>query len=144
MRKYPKSTMIQFTQAKYSRRCLVQSVILNSSITVTLKYLPPMYHALTKAYVIYIRHTSFQLYHCHFSAKYLHELYHDGEPTTSDRVTLNHTKSYDFCKTDERGEWFDIFVALTQYLLSGESKVGFLNNRHGRNLIHKVYLFISC
>jgi hypothetical protein len=51
---------------------------------------------------------------------------------------LNRTKTYDFCKVDERGEWFDVFVALIQYLLSGESKVGFLNMSHPRNLIHKV------
>ena len=52
---------------------------------------------------------------------------------------LNRTKAYDFCNVDERGEWFDVFVALIKYLLSGESKVGFLNNSHPRNLIHKVW-----
>jgi hypothetical protein len=31
------------------------------------------------------------------------------------------------------GKWFDVFVALIQYLLSGESKVGLLNNSHSRN-----------
>ena len=51
---------------------------------------------------------------------------------------LDRTKMYDFCNVEERGEWFDVFVALIQYLLSGESKVGFLNKSHPRNLIHKV------
>lgn len=88
--------------------------------------------------MIYIRHTSFQLYHCQFPQNYLQELYNNGESASTDDVTLNRTKPYDFCKVDERGEWFDIFVALIQYLLSGESKVGFLNNQHKRNLIHKV------
>jgi hypothetical protein len=91
--------------------------------------------------VIYVHHTSFQLYHCVFPQQYLHELYHDGEPSAiSEGVILNRSKSFDFCKVNERGEWFDIFVALIQYLLSGESKVGFLNNSHPRNLIHKVFL----
>ena len=51
---------------------------------------------------------------------------------------LNRTKTYDFRRVEERGEWFDVFVALIQYLLSGESKVGFLNNSHPQNLIHKA------
>lgn len=41
---------------------------------------------------------------------------------------------------EDRAEWYDIFVALVQYLLSGESDVGYLNNkgRTGRvNRIHK-------
>ena len=91
--------------------------------------------------MIYIRHTSFQLYHCKFPQKYLQELYDDGEPTTSEGVILSRTKPYDFCKVDERREWFDVFVALIQYLLSGESKVGFLNNQHPWNLIHKVHVY---
>ena len=51
---------------------------------------------------------------------------------------LTHTKSYDFAKVDERGNWLEVFVALIQYLVSGESKVGFLNKNHPWNLIHKV------
>ena len=89
--------------------------------------------------MIYIQHTSFQLFHCDVPRSYLHELYHDGEPSSSSGgVNLHKTKPYDFCKVDERAEWFDVFVALMQYLLSGESKVGFLNNNHPRNLIHRV------
>jgi hypothetical protein len=64
-------------------------------------------------------------------------MYHAGKPSTSG-VVLSRTKMYDFCEVDERGQWFDVFVALIQYLLSGESKVGFLNNEHPWNLIHKV------
>ena len=37
------------------------------------------------------------------------------------------------------GECFDIFITMIQYLLSGESKVGFLNNSHHWNLIHKIF-----
>ena len=48
------------------------------------------------------------------------------------------TKAYDFCDVVERGEWLEVFVALVQYLVSGESKVGFLNKSHPWNLIHKV------
>jgi hypothetical protein len=93
--------------------------------------------------VIYIQHTSFQLYHCLFPQRYLHELDHDGEPKTSNGVILNRSKAYDLCKVDERGEWFHISVALIRYLLSGESKVGFLNNSHPRNLIHQVYFLLA-
>lgn len=91
--------------------------------------------------MIYIRHASFQLYHCEFPQKYLKELYHEGVPALGD-VFLNRTRPYDFCDVADRGDWFDIFVALVQYLLSGESKVGFLNN-HPRNLIHKVLQLLS-
>ena len=51
---------------------------------------------------------------------------------------LNRTKAYDFADADERAAWFDVFVALIQYLLSGESKVGYLNNPRTENPIHKV------
>jgi hypothetical protein len=57
---------------------------------------------------------------------------------SSEGVTLNRTKAYDFANVEERGEWFDVFVALIQYLLSGESKVGYLNNLRSENPIHKV------
>jgi len=69
----------------------------------------------------------------------LHELYHDGEPDpTSEGVTLKRTKSYNFSDIGERGKWLEVFVALIQYLLSGESKVGYLNNSRQENRIHKV------
>ena len=55
-------------------------------------------------------------------------------------MTLSKTRWYNFADITERGEWFDVFVALIQYLLSGESKVGYLNNSPGKwNLIHKVF-----
>jgi len=68
-------------------------------------------------------------------------MHKDGQPPLDLDVTLKNTKAYNFADTNERGEWFDIFVALIQYLLSGESKVGFLNNTSpgNWNLIHKVY-----
>jgi hypothetical protein len=56
------------------------------------------------------------------------------------QIELRHTKSYNFSNIVERGEWVDVFVALIRYLVSGESKVGFLNNKHSWNLIHKVSL----
>ena len=40
------------------------------------------------AYMIYIRHTSFQLYHSQFSQKYLQILYNNGALTTSEEVSL--------------------------------------------------------
>ena len=85
------------------------------------------------------------MYHCHFPQQYLKRIYSDGElgefdenGNPSEGVILKQTKPYDFSKVDERGEWLEIFVALIQYLVSGESKVGFLNN-NSWNLIHKVY-----
>jgi hypothetical protein len=96
---------------------------------------------LTQAYVVYIQHTSFRLYHCHFPKAYLYDVYYKDEPGVHlDGVTLKKTKADNLVDIDERGEWFDIFVALIQYLLSGESKVGYLNNLSpGKwNPIHKV------
>ena len=60
-----------------------------------------------------------------------------GEPT-SEGVELKRTKPFDFCDVTERRDWLEIFVALIRYLVSGESKVGFLNKLHPWNLIHKV------
>lgn len=51
------------------------------------------------------------------------------------------TREYDFANQIERAEWFDIFVALVRYLLSGESKVGYLNDGRGKeNPIHKRHM----
>ena len=90
-----------------------------------------------EAFVIYVEHVSFQLYHCSFPKEYLREVYDTGEVKTS-RVTLNKTRSYDFCNVNDRGEWLKVFVALLLYLVSGESKVGYLNMNHEKNLLHKV------
>lgn len=52
-------------------------------------------------------------------------------------MTLKVTPPYDFCNLERRGDWFDIVVALVQYLQSGESRVGFLNNIAPKNMLHK-------
>jgi hypothetical protein len=52
-------------------------------------------------------------------------------------VTLKVTPPYDFCNLERRGDWFDVVVALVQYLQSGESRVGFLNNIAPKNMLHK-------
>jgi hypothetical protein len=52
-------------------------------------------------------------------------------------VTLSATRLYDVCNPTERGEWLDILIGLIQYLRSGSSKVGFLNNSVERNMLHK-------
>jgi hypothetical protein len=74
----------------------------------------------------------------------LKELYHTGKvEDESSRVILDRSKAYDFGDVRERREWLNVFVALIQYLLSGESQVRFLNNSHPWNLIHKVRTFMS-
>lgn len=52
-------------------------------------------------------------------------------------VTLSATRLYDFCDPVERGEWLDIVIALIEYLRSGTSYVGYLNNRVEKNMLHK-------
>jgi len=54
-------------------------------------------------------------------------------------VQLQCTPMYDFCDPEQRGQWIDIFVALVEYLRSGESKVQWLSASHPKNLIHKVF-----
>jgi hypothetical protein len=88
--------------------------------------------------VIHIKHASFQLYHCAFPQRYLRALYENGKPDEEDHVLLNRTKFYNFAEAEERGEWFDVFVAMIQYLVSGESKARFLNRHHRANLLNKV------
>jgi len=59
-------------------------------------------------------------------------------------VELRCTPMYDFVDPEERGQWVDIFVALVEYLRSGESTVQWLSNSHPKNLIHKVFEPESC
>lgn len=86
--------------------------------------------------MILVKHTSFQLYHCSFDKDYLREIHDQGQ--VSKGVTLCASSPYDFCNQTARGEWLDIFIALIQFLKSGESKVGNLNNALLNNMIHKV------
>ena len=88
--------------------------------------------------MVLVKHTSFQLYHCSFDKDYLREIHDHGSVLNDQHVTLTATPAYDFCKPVERGEWIDIFIALIQFLKSGDSKVGNLNNRLENNMIHKV------
>ena len=72
-----------------------------------------------------------------FPRDYLRAIHDDGFVTESARVSLKVTRPYNFCNPIQRGEWFDIVVALFQYFKSGESKLGFLNKDHPRNMLHK-------
>ena len=85
---------------------------------------------------MFIFHTSFQLYHCKFPQNYLQQIYETG--LSEINVTLECTTPFDFCDPPQRGAWCDIFVALVEYLRSGESKVQWLSRSHPKNLIQKV------
>jgi hypothetical protein len=89
--------------------------------------------------VVFNSHSRFQLYHCKFTSEYLINL-RDKGLAANNGVTLNRTKMYDFADVTQRGEWFDLFVALLQYLKSGEAKVGYLNRSHPKNALHRVLL----
>lgn len=95
------------------------------------------YNYLHQAFAIFIQHTSFQLYHCEFQQEYLRTVHDNGVVDDPARVNLKVTPPYNFCDPSQRREWFDIVVALFQYLQSGESKVGFLNRKHPKNMLHK-------
>ena len=53
-------------------------------------------------------------------------------------MILSSTRLYEFCDLLQRGEWLDIFVALMEYLRSGTSRFGFLNNAVSNNMLHKA------
>jgi hypothetical protein len=46
-------------------------------------------------------------------------------------------KLYDVCDPDARGQWLDVLIAMVEYLRSGESKVGYLNNSVEKNMLDK-------
>ena len=50
---------------------------------------------------------------------------------------MSATRLYDFYIPGERGNWCDIVIALIEYLRSGESQVGYLNNDVMQNMLHK-------
>lgn len=91
-----------------------------------------------QAFAIHIIHTSFQLYHCTFLREYLEQVHDKGEISSDTGVTLHCTPLYNFCIPQDRKGWVDIFIALVEYLRSGESKVGFLNKKIRQNLLNKV------
>ena len=99
--------------------------------------LPHTIRSKFQAFVVFITHTSFQLYHCKLPSEYLRSI-HDKGIVNGEGVTLSSTRLYDFCEPADRREWLAVFVALIEYLRSGESYVGPLNMRVEKNMIHKV------
>jgi hypothetical protein len=81
-------------------------------------------------------HSQFQLYHCSLPKDYLKKIREKG--LADSYVTLNRTKLFEFGNLKDRAEWVDLFLALMQYLISGEAKVGYLNRHHPRNPLHRV------
>jgi len=41
------------------------------------------------------------------------------------------------CNPVARAEWLDTLIALIEYLRSGSSKLGYLNNSVEKNMLHK-------
>jgi hypothetical protein len=85
--------------------------------------------------------TCFQLYHCSFSADYLRQVDVKGE-VNGEGVTLGCSPLYDLCNPEQRGIWLDTFIALLEFLRSGESKVGYLNKSMKNNPIHQVLFLL--
>lgn len=81
-------------------------------------------------------HTSFQLYHAKLPMEYLQTVYDEGSILNENGVFLSATRMYDFCEPADRVLWLDILIALIEYLRSGESYVGALNNRLPKNMLH--------
>jgi hypothetical protein len=79
-----------------------------------------------QAFAIFITHTSFRLYHAFFPKSYLQSLQATG--SVHQEIQLSASRLYDMCDPDERGQWLDVLIAMVEYLRSGESKVGYLNN----------------
>ena len=76
------------------------------------------------------------MYHCRFPRDYLRSI-HDIGVVDEVGVTLSATQLYDFRNPEERRRWFDIVVALLEYIRSGESHVGYLNKDVVKNMLHK-------
>jgi hypothetical protein len=85
--------------------------------------------------VIFFTHTSFRLYHAFLPQTYLQSLHDTG--SVHQGIRLSASKLYDVCNPDERGQWLDVLIAMVEYLRSGESKVGYLNNSVENNMLHK-------
>ena len=88
-----------------------------------------------QAFAIFITHTSFRLYHAFFPKTYLQSLHDTG--FVHQEIQLSASKLFDVCDPDERGQWLDVLIAMVEYLRSGESKVGCLNNSMEKNMLHK-------
>ena len=89
-----------------------------------------------QAFAIFITHTSFQLYHSTFTSSYLRSIHNTQSPPHGEGTTLRSTRLYDFCDPVDRAGWLDILIALVEYLRTGESRVGYLNRRMEKNMLH--------
>jgi hypothetical protein len=83
--------------------------------------------------VIHARHSSVSIYYCRFPNQYLSEISQYGNSflakrTFTDKVKLFRTNKYSLRDTTERVELFRFLTKLLWYLVSGESKVGYLSN----------------
>ena len=89
-----------------------------------------------QTFAIFFTHTLFQLFHVFFSKSYLQSVHDDGVVKVSDELILSSTRLYEFRDPEQRGEWLDI-LALIEYLRSGSSWFGYLNNVVIQNMLHK-------
>lgn len=92
-------------------------------------------HLHLQAFAIFITHTSFRLYYAFFPQTYLQSLHDTG--SVHQGIQLSASKLYDICDPDQRCQWLDVLIAMVEYLRSGESKVGHLNNSVEKNMLHK-------
>ena len=130
---------IQCFPGRYLLRCW-RGYVTRSSIGIPIRRYPqPLSRCFTvanfQAFAIFITHTSFRLYHAFFPKSYLQSLHDTG--SVHQEIQLSASRLYDMCDPDERGQWLDVLIAMIEYLRSGESKVGCLNNSVEKNMLHK-------
>lgn len=82
--------------------------------------------------MIHVRHATFYLFYAQFPNTYLHSISDRGvkyiPPPDSEKIQLVQSRPYRMQKPTDQAAFFRLLVELFNYMASGKSHIGYLNN----------------
>jgi hypothetical protein len=98
--------------------------------------------------VIHVRHATFYLFYAQFPNTYLRSISNCGvkytPPQTSEKIQLVQSRPYRMRKPNDQAAFFRLLVNLFNYMASGNSHIGYLNNNPSNPyVVRPVWIIVS-
>ena len=92
-----------------------------------------------QAFVIHVRHATFYLFYARFPNTYLRSISERGTKySPSTKIQLVQSRPYRMRKASDQAEFFRLLVSLFNYMFSGKSHIGYLNNNPSNPYVRRV------
>jgi len=131
---------------KYMAKCWDKCVMHHCTTTITwntkryLCFLTPTNKK--QAFVIHVRHATFYLFYARLPNTYLRSISERGTKySPSTKIRLVQSRPYRMRKASDQAEFFRLLVGLFNYMFSGKSHVGYLNNNPSNPYVRRVVWF---